>query len=338
MAGDYASAIRGGTMAAGRLHRRLALRERIEGQGGGSIDVFAAMVALELPLLLRPLRNLLGAYLREPAHGVLVTTRRPLSIQRFTAAHELGHYYIGHEPSLDDEEILRRSPFVAEARQDLQEVEANAFAAAFLMPRWLIAWHGERQGWHGEDYARPDVIYQLALRLGTSFEATCWTLQRYHLIDPAAARQVISVPVRRLKEALLEDYRPADFHRDVWLLTARDAGTVISGSRTDLFVLRLEEHSGGGYLWNFDELRARGFAIFRDAREATTEDAIGSHSVRRVTAALEVAQSGRVALDERRPWQPATPLNQLVLNYDLTGPEEEGLSRAERRQVLETAA
>jgi hypothetical protein len=104
MAGDYASAIRGGTMAAGRLHRQLALRERIEGQGGGNIDVFASMVALELPLLLRPLRNLLGAYLREPAQGVLVTTRRPLSIQRFTAAHELGHYYIGHEPSLDDED------------------------------------------------------------------------------------------------------------------------------------------------------------------------------------------------------------------------------------------
>ena len=66
MADDYASAIRGGTMAAGRLHRQLALRERIEGQGGGNIDVFASMVALELPLLLRPLRNLLGAYLREP--------------------------------------------------------------------------------------------------------------------------------------------------------------------------------------------------------------------------------------------------------------------------------
>lgn len=67
MADDYASAIRGGTMAAGRLHRQLALRERIEGQGGGNIDVFASMVTLELPLLLRPLRNLLGAYLREPA-------------------------------------------------------------------------------------------------------------------------------------------------------------------------------------------------------------------------------------------------------------------------------
>jgi hypothetical protein len=324
-------------MAAGRLHRQLGLRERIEGQGG-NIDVFGSMVALELPILLRPLKSLLGAYLREPAHGVLVTTQRPLSIQRFTAAHELGHYYIGHAPSLDDENILRRSPFAPQTEQDLQEVEANAFAAAFLMPRWLIAWHGERQDWHGDDYTRPDVIYQLALRLGTSFEATCWTLQRYKLISTPAARQVVSTPVRRLKEALLEDYQPADFFRDVWLLTARDAGTVISGSRSDLFVLRLEEHSGGGYLWNIDELEASGFAIVQDAREAIAAEAIGSHSVRRVTAALEVAQSGRVTLDERRPWQAAEPLNQLVLYYDLTGPEEEGLSRAERRQILETAA
>jgi hypothetical protein len=37
-------------MAAGRLHRQLGLRERIEGQGG-NIDVFGSMVALELPIV-----------------------------------------------------------------------------------------------------------------------------------------------------------------------------------------------------------------------------------------------------------------------------------------------
>jgi Zn-dependent peptidase ImmA (M78 family) len=338
MGGDYASAIRGGTIAAGRLHRELGLRERIKAQQGGNIDVFGSIVALDLPLLLRPLKNLLGAYLRDPTHGVLVTTQRPLSMQRFTAAHELGHYYIGHKPSLDDEDILRRSPFAAQTQQDLQEVEANAFAAAFLMPRWLIAWHGERQGWHGADYTKSDIIYQLALRLGTSFEATCWTLQRYKLIDPAAARQAVAAPVRQLKEALLQEYQPADFHRDVWLLTTRDAGTVIAGSRTDLFVLRLEEHSGGGYLWDVEQLKASGFAIVQDACEAIPPETIGSHTVRRITTTLDSAQSGRVALDERRPWQPAQPLNQLVLFYDLTGPEEEGLSRAERRLILKTAA
>ncbi len=66
-------------------------------------------------------------------------------------------------------------------------------------------------------------------------------------------------------------------------------------------------------------------------------EGIGSHTFRRVTAILGEAQRGRVSLGERRPWQPTESLNRLVLEYDLTGPEEEGLSRAERRQLLEAA-
>ena len=92
MATNYASAVRNGSMAAARLH--LAARhagKRMATHGGG-VDVFAAGLAINLPLLLRPLKVLLGAYLPHPIPGVLVTTERPLSIQRFTAAHEVGHF------------------------------------------------------------------------------------------------------------------------------------------------------------------------------------------------------------------------------------------------------
>ncbi len=323
-------------MAAGRLHQQLGSRDRVEREGG-NIDVFDAILQLEVPFLLRPLKGLLGAYLREPTPGVLVTTQRSLSIQRFTAAHELGHFRLNHEPSLDDENILRRSPFVAQPGYGLQEVEADAFAVAFLIPRWLIAWYCERQGWRAADFTEPHIVYQLSLRLGASFEATWRTLQRYKLITTATARDLGKVQVRQLKAALLEDYQPPNYRCDVWLLTERDAGTSINGSRNDLFVLRLEEHSGGGYLWNTEELNQSGFAVVHDAREGADEEGIGSHTVRRVMAILEEAQRGRVSLDECRPWQPSDPLSRLELAYDLTGPEEEGLSRAERRRRLEAA-
>ena len=323
-------------MAAERLHRQLGSRELME-RGVGNIDVFGAILQLEVPLLFRPLGGLLGAYLREPTPGVLVTTQRSLSIQRFTAAHELGHFRLNHELSLDDENILRQSPFADRPGYALQEVEANAFAVAFLLPRWLIAWHGKRQGWQGEDFADPQIVYQLSLRLGASFEATWRTLQRYGVVTPQTARDLGKVQVRRLKEALLEDYQPPDYRCDVWLLTERDAGTSINGSRHDLFVLRLEEHSGGGYLWNTEELKQSGFAVVRDAREAVDAEGIGSPTFRRVTTVLEEAQRGRVSLGECRPWQPGNPRNRLELDYDLTGPEEEGLSRAERRRLLEAA-
>ena len=64
-------------------------------------------------------------------------------------------------------------------------------------------------------------------------------------------------------------------------LTERDAGTRIDGSRNDLFVLRLTEHSGGGYLWNIDQLKASAFAIVRDALEAIDGDGIGGPVIRR---------------------------------------------------------
>jgi Zn-dependent peptidase ImmA (M78 family) len=335
MATDYAGAVRNGELHAARLHQQLANEDRMKDRGG-SIDVFDAILRVDLPLLLRPLKGLLGAFLRDPIPGALVTTERPLSIQRFTAAHELGHFLLGHQPSLDDESILRRSTSNS-TNGDLQEVEADAFAVGFLLPRWLIAWHCKRQGWLAEHLQKPSIAYQLALRLGASYEATSWTLQRYKLISPTAAHNLREAKPRDLKAQLLREYRPENYYGDVWLLTERDANTQIDGSRNDHFVLRLNEHSGGGYLWNIEQLRQSGFAVIRDGQESTDNDGVGGPVIRHVTAMLEDANRGRVSLNERRPWQPNTPLTQLTLEYDFTGPEEQGLSRAERRRILEAA-
>ena len=331
---DYRNAVRNGAMAAGRLHRQLGSRQRVE-RNGGNIDVFDALAQLGVPLVLRPLEGLLGAYLREPASGVLVTTRRPLSVQRYTAAHELGHFWLNHEPSLDDEDILRRFPFVANQGDDLQEVEADAFAWRFLIPRWLIAWHAKRQGWRADHFAKPHFVYQLSLRLGISFETMRRALQRYKLIASRTAADLEKVRVRNLKEEILGDYMPPDCRRDVWLLTERDANTSISGSWNDFFVLRLEEHSGGGYLWDAGELKRSGFSVVNDVREEMDDRGVGNHTFRRLTAVLEEPKRGRVSLCERRPWQPDQALNRLELAYDLTGPEDKGYSRVERRWVLE---
>src|ERR1700732_3865441 len=128
---EYATAVRRATMAAARLHQNLDSEARVEREGG-NIDVFDVVARLRVPLLLRPLQGLLGVFLSEPTPGILVTTERPLSVQRFTGAHELGHFELKHRPSLDDETILRRSPFGSRPDNDAQEVEANAFAVAFM--------------------------------------------------------------------------------------------------------------------------------------------------------------------------------------------------------------
>ena len=336
MDANYRIAIRKGVMAAERLHRQLGSRDRVEIEGG-NIDVFGVIIQLEVQLLFRPLEGLLGVYMCEPAPGILVTTKRSLSIQRITAAHELGHFRLNHEPSLDDENILRRYPLVTRTGYGLQEMEADAFAVGFLIPRWLIAWHVKRQGWQADCFADPHIVYQLSLRLGASFEATWRALQRYNLITSGMARDLVKVKVRSLKEALLKNYLPPDYRRDVWLLTERDEDTLINGSQHDLFVLQLEEHSGSGYLWDAKELKRSGFSVVCDVREEVDAVGIGNPAYRRLTAILEEPHRGRVSLGECRPWQPGRPLNRFEIDYDLTGPEDEGYSRAERRMVFEAA-
>jgi Zn-dependent peptidase ImmA (M78 family)/predicted secreted protein len=291
-------------------------------------------------LLLRPLKGLLGVYIPDPIPGVLVTSQRPLSIQRFTAAHELGHYRLKHKPSLDDESILTRmatlGPTSADG-PDMQEVEADAFAVAFLMPRWLILAHCARQKWLVKDLTRAPVVYQLALRLGVSYSALTWTLQRLNLITAASGISLRAVQPRDIKRTLLGPHKPESYHGDVWQLTERDNETFIAGSRNDHFVLKLNEHSGGGYLWDFDQLKASGFAILQDHVEDDEPQAVGGNVVRSVTAAPAEPILGEVSIREARPWQKNTPIAKLALNYDLTGPEQVGLSRVERSTLLRAA-
>lgn len=335
MIAGRAVAIRKATLAAARLHRELGISSATN--DGGRVDVFSAAFRLNIPLLFRPLDGLLGAFLNDPIPGILVTTTRPLSVQRFTAAHELGHAHLGHTLSLDDDSILRRSPYASHFKYDIREIEADAFAVEFLMPRWLVAWHCERQEWKGGILANPEVMYQLSLRIGISYEAACWTMAHHRFIRQTTARALSKVDPRTIKARLLGSYQPTDFWRDVWDLGEVDKGSRISGSRTDLFVLRLSEHSGGGYVWSFDDLQGAGFDIVSDEREVPQDNAIGDHVIRKLTAQSKDRQKGELVLTERRPWQSASSINTFLLQYDLTGPEQEGLSQTERRQLIEAA-
>jgi predicted secreted protein len=334
VADNYASAVRAGTMAAGRMLRDLGVRELVE-SSGEPVDVFGAIYQLGLPLMLRPLQGLLGVFLPAPMPGILVTTERPMSIQRFTAAHELGHFAMGHRPSLDDENnILRRAPLARAQDIEFQETEADAFATAFMMPRWLVILHCQRQGWRTDDLIHPAIAYQLSVRLGASYEATCRSLERHNLITGAQRQRLLSVKPRELKVALLGDYQPPNYRGDVWRLTARDQGGHIAGSRNDLFVLQLEERSSAGYVWNVDQLAASGFAIVRDQREAIDDEGIGNPVLRKLTVEPVDAPRGHLRMDERRPWS-GDAAGSLDFEFDLSGPEEAGLSRFERRRILE---
>lgn len=336
---DYAGAIRNAALEATRLHRDLGIGSETM-EGSGRIDVYDAIARLEVPLFFTKLDGLLGAYYREPSPGILVTTQRPLNQQRYTAAHELGHHYLGHAPSLDDESILRRAPFEPALGDGLQEVEAEAFAAAFLLPRWLLEWQCKRQGWIDADLRDPMRAYQLALRAGTSYEATIWTLYRYKVFDRAAARAMVGLELKDIKKQLLRGYAPEDYRGDVWLITDRDAGIRLEAGPKDLFVVRLREHSGSGYLWRIEAIDGAALAIVADGREDIDRDGVGAPTMRLITVAARGARAGELRLAECRPWQPTQPISTFAIQYDLSGAEHQGWFKDQRhqhRRALEAA-
>lgn len=322
---------------ANRFHRDHDTESRAK-SGEGRIDVFGMLVEKDIPVMFRPLQKLLGAYIDDPGQGVMVTTQRQLPVQRFTAAHELGHAALGHEASLDDDDVLTRALFERSARFDSREIQANAFATALLTPQWLIVEHMQRQGWNRKDLTNPVTVYQLSLRMGTSYSATCYALLDCKGIDQPTCDNLLEInkKKRAMKQSLANPYVPSNWYGDVWVVTERDNGMVLEGSHSDLVVVKVQEHASSGYVWQFGELAKGGLTIRDDCRANEGDDHIGGIVFRTVIAEANGTGSGHVSLREVRPWQAnGTPLNSMELDVDLSGPVAAGLLRVQREALLE---
>jgi Zn-dependent peptidase ImmA (M78 family) len=107
------------------------------------VDVAAAAQRLGVKVFAAKLADKVsGVLVRDPKYGtpsgfvIFVDEDEPAVRQRFTAAHELGHFVL-HKDSVghknEDNYLLR-----SEGMSSRQEAEANRFAAALLMPFDLI--------------------------------------------------------------------------------------------------------------------------------------------------------------------------------------------------------
>ena len=310
------NAVLEGTAKAAEVHEQLSLQSHLQ-DGSGPIDVFRVIMGMEVDFLFRPLDKLLGAFLPAPARGILVTTQRDLYVQRYTAAHELGHFLLNHEASLDDEGSIN---FAARGRShsDLQEVAADAFASEFLMPRWLVAAQVRRQQWTRQALKTAAVVYQLSLRLAVSYQAMCWALAGHQAIPRGDAQRLAAIPPRAAKlEALRGPFLDHSW-ANVWALTTNDSGLAIMGTPDDVIQIELPERASAGLTWNVEVTRERGFQMLDDQRQA--HDGIGSFGVR--SFAIKGSGQGHLCLEERRQWDPESePRMTFDLRYLLDGKE-----------------
>ncbi len=305
-----------GVRAASELHEKLGLRKTLK-SGIENIDVFQTISDLDLPLLCKPLENLLGVYISKPNKGILVTTNRRLPIQRFTAAHELGHHVLGHEESYDSEDSmgLARQRVM---QSPLYEIEAEAFAAEFLLPKWLLIAMLKRQGWGKSDLGSPETVYQLSLRAGISYEATWRCLHTNNLINQSTMEILKNTPPKVSKLAVLGDITPVDSWADAYFLTEKDNGSKLIASQEDTVIIQLSEHTSGGYVWSTPE-NNNSIDLINDER-IKQQNFIGGQSVRKI--ALRGKNISQLKMKEYRQWEDGSnPINNFNVTLDFSGKE-----------------
>jgi Zn-dependent peptidase ImmA (M78 family)/predicted secreted protein len=340
------AARRAGSLAAQRRRRRLGIPlER-------RVDIFALIEEDGVWLMFQPLRELYGFYRRlGEVAGIVVNANHPVSLQRYTAAHEYGHHVLGHGFSLDevrnvdgargidqavdfDEALAARSE--AEVGDPLEEAAAQAFAGTFLMPiqvvnRLLVARGFDRD----HPSLTPADVYDLSLELGASYEATVTQLAVLDKIGWSETRR-LRLPPLEIKTTMA-GRRPEDARADVWLVHQTDRERKLPLRVGDEVVLRLPEIPSSGYAWT---LRRRAFSSLELVEETVDadgqdDDLYGGRAVRRVLLRASAPGVDDIVVALQRPWEP-DPVETVVAHVHVagepTGDAPTGLVRSQQLQ------
>ena len=124
-----------------------------------------------------------GAYIAKPELPlVFVNGDQAVTRQRFTLAHEFGHYRMGHSTVVDEQAVI------GGVQRDPKEVSANAFAAEFLMPREGVR---EWAGWHVRSHLTLEHVVVFAYEYGVSPQAARYAFASAGVLtDEARAEQL----------------------------------------------------------------------------------------------------------------------------------------------------
>lgn len=207
------------------------------------IDPFAAIDQLGLTLSIAKLDNLLGAVVPRGTGGVLITSERSPAIQRYTAAHEIGHWILHDEQlQVDDEtEVLGRP-------SNEMEREAQLFAGYFLMPPALFNKAVSAYDLSAGRIA-PEQVYRLGRDLDVSYEAAARRLHTARLLDDAELREILKFGRMRALQSASAGHRPADGRADMWDASSDEDVVNLIVEEHDEVLVGLPEQRLAGWRW-----------------------------------------------------------------------------------------
>ncbi|MFC5679097.1 ImmA/IrrE family metallo-endopeptidase [Aeromicrobium endophyticum] len=206
------------------------------------IDVFDIIDRLGLWLVFNRLDSLLGATLPKGTGGIMLTTQRGPSVQRYTAAHEIGHWILDfNEPAFDtDDDIFHPTA-------DREQL-AQLFAGQLLMPPPLVFETGARHGISSDASATAPAVYLTARDMGASYEAAVRQLSNLDIISPSTRDGLLARTPMQIKTELCHGHRPRG-PVDVWPVDLGASGGEVALTEGDEVVLTLPENRTTGYRW-----------------------------------------------------------------------------------------
>ena len=209
------------------------------------IDVFGEIERRPLWLLFEPLDKLYGVYIRKgQAAGVNVHSGHPVTLQRFTAAHELGHHVLGHALSIDSADNIMGNS------QSYQELAAQSFAANFLMPLQLINRLLRRIGLdHTAKGLTPVQAYQFSTMADASYAAMIVQLEMFKKITRVQAAEWRNLRPMNLKAELGAGVAPQNTRAQLWRIDEEQAGSTVQLYREDEVHVALRENPSTGLTW-----------------------------------------------------------------------------------------
>lgn len=167
-----------------RKARQLLDRHNVD---GAPVPVREIAESMGLKLVEKPFPgNVSGMLFRKGHRAVIgVNAAHAVTRQRFTIAHELGHFLLHERDEFIDQVMVDFRNEPSSAGTATQEIEANGFATELLMPEDLVRQEHESQVEAGLEAESDEFI----ARMATSFEVSQEAMS-FRLLNLGLSRQI----------------------------------------------------------------------------------------------------------------------------------------------------
>lgn len=176
-------------------------RDQLDLDPFGPVDPYAIAARLGVKVVFLD-SSMEGFYFKGPTPRVLLSSLRPVPRRAFTCAHELGHHWFGHGSTIDQLQEDERDD-----SDKPEEVLANSFAAALLMPSVGLRGAFARRGW-SQANPTPLQLFTIACQYGVGYKTLLNHLS-FTLCEISAGRRAELdrwTPQRIRRQQLDEEY------------------------------------------------------------------------------------------------------------------------------------